>query len=56
MDFMSDALASGNRLRVLTVLDTCTRECVALEVATGFGGHQVAEVLTRSGSSAGCRR
>ena len=35
MDFMSDALASGHKLRVLTVLDTCTRECVALEVATG---------------------
>jgi putative transposase len=53
MDFMSDALASGHRLRVLTVLDTCTRECVALEVATGFGGHQVAEVLTRVGVQRG---
>lgn len=30
MDFMSDALADGRKLRVLTVLDTCTRECVAL--------------------------
>jgi putative transposase len=49
MDFMSDALASGHRLRVLTVLDTCTRECMALEVATAFGGQQVADVLTRLG-------
>jgi putative transposase len=53
MDFMSDALASGHKLRVLTVLDTCTRECVALEVATSFGGHQVAEVLTRVGVERG---
>jgi len=53
MDFMSDALASGHRLRVLTVLDSRTRECVALEVATGFGGHQVAEVLTRVGVQRG---
>lgn len=53
MDFMSDALASGHKLRVLTVLDTCTRECVALEVATGFGGQQVADVLTRVGITRG---
>lgn len=52
-DFMSDALASGHKLRVLTVLDTCTRECVALEVATGFGGQQVADVLTRVGIARG---
>ena len=53
MDFMSDALASGHKLRVLTVLDTCTRECVALEVATGFGGQQVADGLTRVGITRG---
>jgi putative transposase len=28
MDFMSDALHNGRRLRVLTVVDTCTPECV----------------------------
>jgi hypothetical protein len=28
MDFMSDALASGQKLRVLTVVDQYTRECV----------------------------
>lgn len=49
MDFMSDALADGRKLRVLTVLDTCTRECVALEVAANFGGQKVADVLTRVG-------
>ena len=30
MDFVSDALADGRRLRVLTILDTCTRECLCL--------------------------
>ena len=49
MDFMSDALADGRKLRVLTVLDTCTRECVALEGATSFRGSDVARVLTRVG-------
>jgi putative transposase len=49
MDFMSDALADGRKLRVLTVLDTCTRECLALEVASTFGGQRVADVLTRVG-------
>ena len=34
MDFMRDALADAKKLRVLTVLDTCTRECVTPEVAT----------------------
>jgi putative transposase len=48
MDFMSDALATGHTLRVLTVLDTCTRECVALEVATQFRSVDAA-VLTRVG-------
>jgi putative transposase len=49
MDFMSDALADGRKLRVLTVLDTCTRECVALEAGVGFRGTNVAEVLTHAG-------
>jgi len=56
MDFMSDALADGRKLRVLTVLDTCTRECVALEVATTFRGSDVAQVLTRVGIERGLPR
>jgi putative transposase len=49
MDFMSDALADGRKLRVLTVIGTFTRECVALEVGGTFGGAEVARVLTRAG-------
>jgi len=56
MDFMSDALADGRKLRVLTVLDTCTRECVALEVATTFRRSDVAQVLTRVGIERGLPR
>jgi len=48
MDFMSDALGDGWQLRVLTVVDMYTRECVALEGATHFRGEDVARVLTRA--------
>ena len=47
MDFMSDALANGQKLRVLTVVDAYTRECVALEAGSHFRGPDVARVLTR---------
>jgi putative transposase len=47
MDFMSDALAGGQQLRVLTVVDSYTRECVALEGGAHFTGRDVARVLTR---------
>jgi putative transposase len=53
MDFMSDALAGGQPLRVLTVLDSFTRECVALEAGAHFTGRDVAAVLTRVGSARG---
>ena len=53
MDFMSDALANGQKLRVLTVVDTYTRECVALEGDTQFRGADVARVLTRLGTTRG---
>jgi len=53
MDFMSDALVNGQKLRVLTVVDTYSRECVALEVATCFRGEDVARVLTRVAAERG---
>jgi putative transposase len=33
IDFVSDQLAQGRRFRCFTVLDSCTRECVAIDVA-----------------------
>jgi len=53
MDFMSDALANGQKLRVLTVVDGFTRECVALEVAAHFRGQDVAAVLDRVAGTRG---
>ena len=53
MDFMHDTMADDKRLRVLTVVDTYTRECVALEVAQSFGGSDVAKILNSAGRTRG---
>ena len=53
MDFMSDALASGQRLRVFTLVDAYTRECVALDVAGHFSGRDVEQILTRVAATRG---
>ena len=45
MDFVSDALYDGRRLRALTVIDNYTRESLAIEVGKGITGEQVADVL-----------
>lgn len=45
LDFVHDAAASGRKFRVLSVLDVFTRECLALEVDTGFAGQRVIRVL-----------
>ncbi len=45
MDFVSDAAANGQKLRVLTLIDVFTRECLAMEVATSISSRRVARVL-----------
>nr|WP_165253580.1 IS3 family transposase [Paludisphaera soli] len=45
MDFMSDALADGRKLRVLTVIDLFTREGLAIRVGVRFTSGRVAEIL-----------
>jgi putative transposase len=45
MDFVHDAAESGRKFRVLSVIDVCTRECLALEVDTGFPGPRMTRVL-----------
>ena len=47
LDFVSDALAWGRKLRMLTVLDLYTREALAIEVDTSLSGGRVARVLER---------
>jgi len=46
MDFMHDTLADGRKIRVLTVIDVFTRECLSLDVRHGFRGTDVAAVLS----------
>ena len=45
MDFVSDVTASGQRLRVLSVVDAFTRECLALETDTSMPSRRVTRVL-----------
>ena len=47
MDFVSDGLATGRALRILTVVDSYTRECPAIEVDTGLSSQRVTRVLER---------
>jgi putative transposase len=47
LDFVTDSLASGRVLRVLTVVDSFTRECPVIEVNTGISGQQVTRALDR---------
>lgn len=45
VDFAHDAMASGRAIRVLTIEDECTRECLRLEVDTSFASPRVTRVL-----------
>jgi putative transposase len=45
MDFMSDALAGGRRLRILNIIDDCTRESLAAWCDYSIPGEKVVEVL-----------
>lgn len=47
MDFILDSLVSGRRIRLLNVVDDCTRECLAAELDTSLPGERVARVLDR---------
>ena len=45
LDFAHDVLACGRTIRILSVVDACTRECLALEVDTSFASRRVTRVL-----------
>ena len=45
MDFVSDKLGDGRSIRILTVVDQFTRECVGLEADRWMTGGKVAQVL-----------
>jgi len=44
-DFMEDRCATGQKLKLLTVVDEFTRECLAITVARSIRAHDVIQVL-----------
>jgi putative transposase len=53
IDFMSDCVNRGKVIRMLTMVDDCTRECPAIEVDTSLGGLRVRRVLDRVAAERG---
>ena len=47
LDFVADQMTDGRRFRILTVIDNCTRECLALVADTSLSGVRVARELDR---------
>jgi len=47
MDFVSDALFDGRRIRALTVVDDYSRESLAIEIGHIITGEQVVTVMNR---------
>ena len=45
LDFVHDAVQCGRTIRVLSVVDAYTRECLGLEVDTSFASRRVTRVL-----------
>ena len=53
IDFVHDRLATGRAIRVLTVVDDCTRECPGLAVDTSLPSARVIAELERLGAVRG---
>lgn len=47
VDFVHDAVASGRAIRVLSMVDEYTRECLTLEVDTSFASRRVTRALEK---------
>jgi putative transposase len=48
MDFISDQLFDGRRIRLLTIVDNHTRESLAIHVGQRIRGHEVVQVLEKA--------
>lgn len=48
MDFVSDALAGGRRIKALTIVDDFTKESVDIALDHGISGHYVTRVLDQA--------
>ena len=47
LDFVADTIGTGRGIRVLTVVDAFTRECLELEVDSSLSSRRVTRVLDR---------
>lgn|GEM_PF-6942769 len=56
VDFIHDACLNGPKLKILSVVDEFTRECLALEVGTRLNARRVREVLAPLMASHGAPR
>lgn len=56
IDFVSDALGDGRKIRALTIVDDYTRECPAIEVDFSLSGERVVRVLERLAVTRGLPR
>jgi putative transposase len=45
IDFVHDALSDGRKIRLLTIIDIFTRECLGIVVDTSLSGHRVIRAL-----------
>ena len=55
MDFVSDSLGSGRRIRILTILDLWDRSTPAMEVDVSPSGQRVAQVRNAFACKGACR-
>jgi putative transposase len=53
IDFVSDCVSTGKVIRMLTMVDDCTRECPSIEVDTSLGELRVRRVLDRVAAERG---
>jgi putative transposase len=56
MDFVRDTLRDGRAFRALTIVDTCTRESVAIVCDVSLGGHRVVRALQALAATRGLPR
>jgi putative transposase len=47
MDFMSDSMVDGRKLRTLNIIDDCNREALAIEIDTSLSSKRVIRVLNK---------
>jgi putative transposase len=47
MDFVADSLFKGRRFRVLTIVDSYSRKCLAIEAVQSIKGQDVVAVMER---------